>query len=137
MRQARSAASCDGRSVRAEAAVRRARSARPSDPWEVSVLAQIGDDAAGRQDLLRERRERTYRRRTTGSAQHARGDIECDLVAVAHDLHGVLGLERRDAEIDAVAEEDPREALRDDGSDAELLQRRHRVLARRAAAEVL
>ena len=93
------------------------------------MLAQIGDDAACGQDLLCERRYGPYRRRATWRAQHARGDVQGDLVTVAHDLHRVRGLDGWDPEVDAVAEEDSREALRYDGADAELLQRRHRVLA--------
>src|SRR5258705_669745 len=137
MHQARSAASCGGPSAHAEAAARRSRWARPSDPWEISVLAQIRDDATRGEDLLRERREWPQRGRPARSAKHTCGGIERDVIAIAHDLHGVSGLDHGNAQINAVAEEDARKALRDDGADTELLQGRDRILARRAAAEVL
>src|SRR6266545_231521 len=101
------------------------------------MLAQIRDDTAHGQDLLRERRERSHRRGPAWRAQQPRGDVECHVVAVADGIERVRGLDGGDAEVDAVAEEDAGEALRDDGSDPELLQRRNGVLARRTAAKVL
>ena len=45
--------------------------------------------------------------------------------------------DRQDAVLEAVVEEDVGEAGRDDAADAEVLQRPGRVLARRAAAEIV
>src|SRR6185503_9264768 len=137
MRRARSAASCAGPSAHAEAAARRSRWARPPDQWEVSMLAEISGDATRGEGLLRERRERTERGRPARGAEQTGAGVERDVISVAHDLHGIGGFDHRDAQINAVTEEDAGEALRDDRADAELLQCRDRVLARRAAAEVL
>src|SRR5258705_13947620 len=99
MHQARSGASCGGPSAPAEAAARRFRWARPSDPWEVSMLAEIRDDATRGKDLLRERSERTERRRPARSAKQTCGGIERDVIAIAHDLHGIGGFDHRDPHI--------------------------------------
>jgi len=94
------------------------------------VLTQIVDDTTRGEDLLRERGERSHRRGPMRAAQRSRRDVERHVVAVADDLHGIRRLDGGDAEVDAVAEEDAREALRDDRSDAEPLQRGDSVLTR-------
>src|SRR5438445_11846656 len=101
------------------------------------MLAQVGDNPAGREDLLGERRERTQARITGWRTQQTCAEIERHIVAVAPDGDSVLGFEDGDAEVDAIAEEDPSEALRDDPADAVLRQGRDRVLARAAASEIL
>src|SRR5437899_4819382 len=101
------------------------------------MLAQVGDNSTGREDLLGERRERTQARVTYGRAHQASAEIERHSVAIVHHGKGVVGLKHRDPEVDAVAKEDPSEALRDDPTDAVLRQGRDRVLARAAASEIL
>src|SRR5258705_12028467 len=104
---------------------------------EVAVFAQVGDDAAGIEDLAREWRNGPERDIARGRSQHARRQVERHRVAVPGPLDGMSGLEHRDAEVDAVAEEDAREVLRDDAADPQFRERGDRVLARRPAAEVL
>jgi hypothetical protein len=50
------------------------------------MLAQVGDNSARREDLLRERREWTKSRLSGGSAQQAGGEIEGHVIAIVH--HG-------------------------------------------------
>src|SRR2546427_4381755 len=103
---------------------------RSWDSRKVPVLAEIRHDAAGREDLLREFGDRPKPRITVRRPQDSGAEVERHLVPVARERDGILRFEHRYAEVDAVAEEDPREALRDDAADAELLERRHRVLPR-------
>src|SRR5258708_32508697 len=53
------------------------------------------------------------------------------------DAVGIRALDRRHAEIDAVAEEQPGEGFRQDDRDAELVQRLRRLLARGAETEIV
>src|SRR5688500_6226928 len=104
---------------------------------EVRGLAQGCDAAPGRGALLREARERPQRRVAARRAEDAAGEVERDLVTVADEPVRLDGLERGDPQVHAVAEEDAREAHRDDAADTELLQRERRVLPRGPATEVL
>src|SRR5437867_4203562 len=101
------------------------------------MLAEIGDNSAGGEDLLREWRERAQARIPRGRAQNSGAEIERHSISIVHQSECVRGFEDRDAEVDAVAEEDSREALRDDPADTVLCEGGDRVLARAAASEIL
>src|SRR4030081_445412 len=101
------------------------------------VFAQGGENSAGGEDLLRERRERTQMRVTGRPTKQTGGEIEGHGIPIANKSKSVVGFEHGNAEVDAIPEEDPGEALRDDPADAVLRQSGDRVLARAPAAEVL
>src|SRR5919201_2195792 len=137
MPRGRSAARSGERRPPGPARARRSRSSGSGERWKISVLAEVGDAPARREDVTREGREWAESRVAARRAQGAALEIEGDLVAVARELDRFRGFESWNAEVDAVAEEDPREGLRDDPADPELRERRNRVLARASAAEIL
>src|SRR5256712_6393873 len=101
------------------------------------MLAQVGDTPAGGQDLLRERRERAQSRVSSRRTQQAGAQVERHSVSIVHDRESVWRFKYGDPEVDAVAKEDPREALRDDPADAELRECRDGVFAGAPTTEIL
>src|SRR5258708_25405397 len=79
---------------------------RLGDLREVSVRRKVLHHPTGREDLLRERRERTDRRVAARCAQDRVRHVERDLVAVLRERERVGGFDDGDAEVAAIAEED-------------------------------
>src|SRR5438445_3597963 len=101
------------------------------------MFAQVRDHSAGGEDLLRGRRERTQPRVPGRGAQSTGAEIEGHRVTIVYQSDSLRGFEHGNAKVDAVAEEYPREARRDDPPDPVLRESGDRILARAAAPEIL